>query len=87
LGRQIIQQPDGKLAVWSTNSDSIILYDATEDEIVQYFIDREVKRIDQDIRQIIAELRGNGKPYYQWTMTWDEALKEHEERHGPLTDT
>lgn len=84
MGRQIIKQPNGKFAVWSTNSDAIILYDASESELVNYFVEREIKRIADDIRQICAELHGGGKPYYQWTMTWDEALKEHEENHGPL---
>jgi hypothetical protein len=86
LGRQILKQPDGEFAVWSTNSDSIIIYDATEADIVTYFLERDVRDSIAATMKIIDELEAGEKPYYQFTMTWEQALKEHEERHGPLGD-
>lgn len=87
MGRQIIQQPDGLFAVWSTNSDAIFLYDATEADILTYFLQRDVRDSIAATMQILDELRAGEKPYYQFTMTWEEAVKRHEERHGPLGGT
>jgi hypothetical protein len=87
LGRQILKQPDGKLAVWSTNSDSIIIYDASEADIVTYFLERDVRDSIAATMKIIDELEAGEKPYYQFTMTYEEALRKHEERHGPLNRT
>ena len=84
MGKQIIQQADGKFAIWSTNSDAIVIYDATEADIVAYFLQRDVRDSIASTMKILEELRAGKQPYYQFTMSWDEALKEHEERHGPL---
>jgi hypothetical protein len=87
LGRQILKQPDGKLAVFSTVSGAIIIYDASEADIITYFLERDVRDSIAATMKIIDELEAGEKPYYQFTMTWEQALKEHEERHGPLNCT
>lgn len=85
MGRQIIQQPDGKFAIWSTNSDSIIIYDASEADIITYFLQQDIKDSVAATMNILDELKNGETPYYQFTRTWEEAIKEHEERHGPLS--
>lgn len=38
MGAQIIQQPNGLFAVFSTDTDTIVVIDATEDEVLAYFV-------------------------------------------------
>jgi hypothetical protein len=84
MGNQIIRQPDGEFAIFSTITDTIIMWDATAEDIEQYFVKRAA---DDASRRVLEILRcvSAGEPnqaYYQFTMTWDEALKMDEEHGG-----
>jgi|SRR5579872_6786932 len=81
MGKQIIKQPNGKYALFSSNTDTFIMLDATEKDIKHYFIEIEVRRISNRVQQIVKDLDSPGaKPYYQFTMSWDEAVEEHNSR-------
>lgn len=82
MGQQIIKQPDGKLAVFSSITDSFIVTDATEEEIVEW---RAQKAAEDERERTRAELRrvqdeANRRPYFQFTLTWEEA-SEKDQRH------
>lgn len=86
MGMQIIQQPGGKLAVFCSNTDTIIIWDASADELVEWFVKRAAERARQeasrDIEYVIA-----GEPrhvYYQFTMTWEQALAEDRDHDGEV---
>ncbi len=87
MGNQIIQQPDGKFAVFNTNTDTIVLWEATRDEVVGWFVERELADLERR-KQHIADLvdqvgAGNARrAYAQFAMTWDEALKRDREHGG-----
>lgn len=83
MGNQIIKQPDGKYAVFSSVTDTIIAWNATYDEIVQFFVDRAVEVATRDVKQILDRVAADEpRPYYQFTMTWGQALKEDREHDG-----
>ena len=82
MGSQIIKQPNGKYAIFSSIVDDIVFYEATEKDIVKYFVDREVERITQHVRETIESLDKGGKPSFQFTMTWEEALDTAKRVHG-----
>jgi hypothetical protein len=83
MGSQIIKQPDGRFAVFSTFTDTIIIWDATVSDIVEYF----ERQAAEDARRAVTrrtDLVEAGKAreaYYQFTMTWPEALRK-DEQHG-----
>lgn len=84
MGNQIIQQPDGHYAVFSTSTDTITVYDATEDEIVEMFAEEAAERARRSVRDTIAKVK-SGDPraaYFQFAMTWEEALKDDREHGG-----
>lgn len=84
MGNQIIRQPDGHYAVFSTVTDTIILWDATKDEIVDWFAEQAAERARQDARRILEHV-ATGNPrraYYQFAMTWDEALEDDRKNGG-----
>lgn len=84
MSRQIIKQPDGRYAIFSSVTDTIIVYDAHAPEIIDWFADRAA----QDARVAAARQLGHvegGRPreaYAQFAMTWDEALAADKEAGG-----
>ena len=82
MGLQIIQQPNGKFAIFSTVVDAFTVYDATEEEIIQEFGDKARQDAERRVRDIVAALRRGEKPYYQFTKSWPEASKSHRD-HAP----
>lgn len=76
MGNQIIRQPDGLFAVFSHNTDTIAIWDASAVEVVDHFADlaaEDARRaVREKLRHVVAgEQR---KAYHQFAMTWDEAL-------------
>lgn len=87
MGSQIIKQPDGKYAVWSSNVDHFILVNALPAEIIENYLKDERDRITDIVTQKIATIDAGGKPYYQFTKTWDEALQTVAQVHGEEAKT
>jgi hypothetical protein len=83
MGSQIIRQPSGKFAIFSSITDTIIVWDATEDEIVEWFAERAAEDAQRDARRLIGHVvAGNPREvYFQFAMTWDEALAK-DRKHG-----
>lgn len=77
MGLQIIKQPNGKFGLFSSVSDGFTAYDCTPDELVEVFLDGERNLLEGRVAEIVAVLNKGGKPYFQFTMNWDEAIAKH----------
>ena len=73
MGQQIIKQPDGLYALFSSSVDDFVVLNATPQEIIDDWVEQERERLTKRVGEIVAELERGGKPYHQFTMTWDEA--------------
>jgi hypothetical protein len=75
MGHQIIQCPDGMLAVFSSNGEAWILTNATPEDLLDYYAEKAARQAREDIQLVLdAVLAGESrKVYYQFTMTFDEA--------------
>lgn len=82
MGYQIIKQPNGLYGIWSSVVDHFIMYDCTPEDIIEEWVDDARKRITQGVQETVAELDAGEKPYYQFTMTWDEAIQFARKVHG-----
>jgi len=82
MGRQIIKQPNGLFALWSSNSDKFVWIDATKQEMIDAFAEEARKEAVERTEEIFAELEAGGSPYYQWTQTYEEAVAYYERVHG-----
>lgn len=82
MGRQIIKQPNGKYAVWSTVVDDFILVDALPEDIVSERVQESSERIRKDVTKVIEDLNNGKRPYYQFTVTFEEAVRKIKELHG-----
>lgn len=86
MGKQIIKQPNGLFAIFSDNTDTIHMYDATPEEIMEYAerfaleaADLVRSRYRQKLLYVVED-----KPelaYHQFVMTWQEALDD-DKAHG-----
>lgn len=85
MGQQIIRQPDGKLAVFSSITDSLIVTDATAEEIVEWRAQRaaeaERERTWAELKRVQDE--ANERPYFQFTLTWEEASEKDRKSQEP----
>jgi len=85
MSQQIIRQPDGRYAIWSTIVDGFLLLDATRDELIEAMLSNERDRVRIRVNDICDKLDTGANPYFQFTMTWEEAIREHEQQHGPVS--
>ena len=81
MGRHIVKQPNGKLAIFSTIVDNFIITDATPEEYIQFRIAEETQRIKKDIAEIVVKLDAGKRPTH-YHYTWEEALECLERVHG-----
>jgi hypothetical protein len=82
MSYQIIQQPGGLFAVFCTQRKTIIFYDATDAEIMDWFVELETRRVRERVAVILGQvLRGELQQ-----MSWDEAL-ERDREHGGQAHT
>jgi hypothetical protein len=84
VGNQIVRQPDGNYAVFSTGTDTIIVYNATAEEIVEWFVDRAAEDARRQVRNLIEHVAaGNARAaYFQFALSWDEVLDMDREHGG-----
>lgn len=85
MGNIIIRQPDGLLAVFSTGTDTFHLYDATDEELSDYFAERAAKASREETAERIARTRQYGSSGHPpFDMTFDEAVRMNDERTDPV---
>jgi len=82
MSRQIIIQPDGKLAVWSTGVDDFVIVDADDEELVKYYAEKAYQQAANETADTIAQLRNGDNVLYQFQLTWEKANKIRKEVHG-----
>jgi hypothetical protein len=77
MAHQIIRQPDGKLAVYSSVVGALVVTDATPQEVIDWKVSQVVEHVtDLMQRDLDLVLAGEArKVYYQFTMTWEEAVE------------
>lgn len=84
MGHQIIKQPDGRLCVFSSIVDEIIVADATAAELGDFYAEREAERARSDVKRLTdAVLAGNPRlVYHRFVMTYPEAVAKHRNGGG-----
>lgn len=81
---QIIKQPDGRYAIFSTVSDTFERLDCTVEEVVESFVEAAIEAAVWITNKQIKQIEDSESPYAQFTITWDEAVKMNAEHGGEL---
>jgi len=83
MSKQIIPYGNPKkYLIYSSISDDIIVYDATDDEIIEYFAQEAAERAREQAMSVLEKLDNGTKPYFQFTKTIDEVFETIEMIHG-----
>lgn len=82
MGRQIIKQSNGKYAVWSSIVDNFVYYDCIREDLIEAFVEEAKRDIEKNVDDVLEKLRSDEKPYYQFTMTLEEAIVVVRNVHG-----
>lgn len=87
MGYQTIRQPNTDpplFAIFSSYTDTIVVWDATAQEVEDWFVEIAVERVRRDVQQDLGHItEGNPrKVYFQFAMTWEEALVEDRKGGG-----
>lgn len=89
MGHQIIKQPDGRLAVLSSFTDTFVLMDATPDEVVEWFGQRAAEAEQDRTRTILGHVLADNPraAYFQFARSWEEACQLNQDHGGDLIYT
>ncbi|RAS59465.1 hypothetical protein C8D87_11477 [Lentzea atacamensis] len=81
MSQQILLQPNGKFAIYSSITDTIIAWDATAEEIVEL-----TTTARQETRRVLGHVVAGEphKAYFQFTLTWEQAMKLDRENGGTV---
>lgn len=86
MSNQIIRQSNGLYAVWSTCVDAIVMWNCTRQDMINEWTNQERERLTSSVNRkcdLLDQDRAD-EAYYQFAMSWELALRRHEELHGPL---
>lgn len=86
MGQQIIKQPNGRLAVWDSGCDRFIMTDATIEEIIEDRVEEHRKTITESAMRSLEMLNAGGKPYFQFTKTFEECVETIKEVQGEKSE-
>lgn len=84
---QIIKQPNGKFCIWSSVVDDLVLINATREDIIEDRIASVREQITKDVDTIINKLNNGINPYFQFTITFEEAIEYIKKYKGKTSDS
>jgi hypothetical protein len=76
MSHQIIEQPDGKLCVFSSIVDGFVIVDATGQDLLDYYAAEAAISERQRVAKIIAHVR-SGEPeksYHRNVLSYEQAV-------------
>lgn len=82
MANQIIKQPNGKYCIFSSIVDNVTFYNMTEQDIINERVKEAKEKIENDVKETISKLNNGEKPYYQFTLSFDDMIKEISDIHG-----
>lgn len=88
MGYQIIKQPDGRLALFSSFTDTLAMWDANRDEVLEFFIERSTADTRRSVSLKLEQVESDQPraAYAQFAITWDEAVKNSRKNGLDITD-
>ena len=82
MGQQIIKQPNGKYCLFSSIVNNVSYYNLTAEEIIDQWTEDAKRAIKRDVMRVIESLEKGEKPYYQFTMNFEELIDTIKDYHG-----
>jgi hypothetical protein len=87
VGHQVIKQPDGLYAIFSSYTDTWIVYDATRQDVIDYYVEKAAKEAREGTARLLDDVDEDPrKAYFQFAMTFAEANAESKASGGEVLD-
>jgi len=71
-----------KYCLFSSVVDNVTYYDMTKEEIVEVWTEKAKKDFEEKVNDIISKLDEGDKPYFQFTLSYEEMLQTILEVHS-----
>lgn len=88
MGYQIIRQdPDDLYAIFSSYTDTIVVWDASVEEVVEWFVEQEAARVRERVTAIAGNVAA-GEPrkvYFQFAKSWEDVQRMDREHDGAFS--
>lgn len=83
MGYQVIKQPTGQLAIYSSYTDTIVMWDATRADVEEFFDKIALDDMRRGVAIILDHVIGDRptEAYHQFTIDWADALRR-DNNHG-----
>ena len=75
MKKEIIKQPNGKYCVFSTMYNNIVCYNATPEEIIEWWLEETKEEITERVNSIVDKIEKGEKPYRQSIQTYEEMIQ------------
>jgi hypothetical protein len=82
MGMQIIKTPNGKYCLYSSIVENVTHYNLEQKDIIKILVKEITEQITKEVDRVILELSEGKKPYYQFTLSFEEMLKMIKILHG-----
>jgi len=84
MGHRIVKMPSGKFAIFSTIVDDIIVYDATPEQLIDYYVEKKREEIIEEITAITNALAKGERawPHQRGNESWAETVAWIEQVHS-----
>ena len=79
MGRQVVKQPDGNFAIWSSMVDDFILEGATKDDIKSFWVGEKVMETIHMLDEAFEKIEKTGTD--NWGQTYEEYLEIKHDVH------
>ena len=80
MGSQIIKQPNGLYCRFSSYVDSIVFWNATPEQLIEYEVRIFRETLTKEINEIIGKLNREGGSRPHFAKTFEEAMEETKKR-------
>lgn len=81
MAHQIIKKSDTEYVLWSSVVDDFV-FEGTVQEIIEWMVQNHRHSVAEHVHNVVRQLAAGTKPYYQFTMTYEQASTRRAMRHG-----
>jgi hypothetical protein len=82
MAYQIIKQPNGMYAIWSTNVDDFVAIGLIKFHVEGFFVEEARSQIRKQINDIFDKIEAGECPYHQFTLSYEDAIETIKKIHG-----
>lgn len=86
MGQQIIKQPDGKYAIFSSVVDDFVALNCEPQDIIDMWLEEEKQRIERMVAEEVRKLNDPKARLRHTQVSWEEALRIRKDVHGDDED-